>query len=65
MGIGKKTEPIRQTADLSIRRAGRLKGVKVKLHYALYDGLPCISKWFEIENRTGADINLVLSVLDS
>ena len=41
-----------------------LKGVKVKLHYALYDGLPCISKWFEIENRTGADINLDSFVLE-
>lgn len=35
-----------------------LKGVKVKLNYALYDGIPCISKWFEIENQTGMPITL-------
>lgn len=35
-----------------------LKGIKVKLHYALYDGLPCISKWMEIENYTGMQVTL-------
>lgn len=37
---------------------GYLKGVKVKLNYALYDRLPCISKWMEIENTTGMQITL-------
>ena len=35
-----------------------LKGVKVKLNYALYDGIPCISKWMEIENGSGMGITL-------
>lgn len=35
-----------------------LSGVKVKVHYALYDGLPCISKWFDIDNQSGVAINL-------
>ena len=35
-----------------------LKGVKVKLNYALYDGIPCISKWMEIENKSGMGITL-------
>lgn len=32
--------------------------VKVKLHYALYDGMPCISKWMEVENQTGLTMTL-------
>lgn len=35
-----------------------LKGLRVKLNYALYDGMPCISKWFEIENNTGMAVSL-------
>lgn len=35
-----------------------LKGIKVKLHYAIYDGLPCMSKWMEIENHTGVVFTL-------
>ncbi|GBU07113.1 hypothetical protein AwDysgo_04440 [Bacteroidales bacterium] len=35
-----------------------LENVRVKINYALYDGLPCISKWIEIENNTGMEINL-------
>ena len=35
-----------------------LKGVKVKLNYALYDGIPCISKWMEVENESGMGITL-------
>ncbi|GEM_PF-1060665 len=35
-----------------------MKGVKVKLNYALYDGMPCISKWMEIENHTGIQFTL-------
>lgn len=35
-----------------------MKGIKVKLHYALYDGLPCISKWMEVENSTGISCTL-------
>lgn len=42
----------------SMQGPGALSGVKVKLHYALYDGLPCVSKWFEIENQSGVAINL-------
>lgn len=37
---------------------GELCGVKVRLHYVLYDGIPTISKWIEIENLSGANINL-------
>lgn len=30
----------------------------MKLNYALYDGIPCISKWMEIENKSGMGITL-------
>lgn len=64
MGIGKKRNPSGKQLTFLLEGPDELKGVKVKLHYALYDGLPCISKWFEIENRTGADINLDSFVLE-
>ncbi len=35
-----------------------LNSVKVKLHYAVYDGIPCMSKWMEVENKTGMPITL-------
>lgn len=37
---------------------GYLNGIKVKLNYAVYDRIPCISKWFELENRTGMAVTL-------
>lgn len=37
---------------------GVLRNMKVKLNYALYDGLPVINKWIEIENHTGMALNL-------
>ena len=43
---------------------GVLKDVKVKLHYVLYDGLPTISKWFEVENHSQMDLNLDEFVLE-
>lgn len=41
-----------------------MKGMKVKLNYALYDGIPCISKWMELENTTGMNITLDEFVLE-
>lgn len=34
------------------------KGVKVALHYAIYDGLPIISKWMDVTNETGLPVVL-------
>ena len=31
-----------------------LKSVKVELHYAIYDGLPVISKWMDVINESGS-----------
>lgn len=59
-----KRNPSGKQLTFLLEGPDELKGVKVKLHYALYNGLPCISKWFEIENRTGADINLDSFVLE-
>lgn len=41
-----------------------LKGAKLKLHYAIYDGIPCISKWFELENHTDTPFVLDEFVLE-
>ena len=38
--------------DLSKAEPSNLKGLKVKVHYEIYDGIPLISKWITIENQT-------------
>ena len=43
---------------------GYLKDVKVKLHYVLYDGLPTISKWIELDNQSSVAIHLDEFVLE-
>ncbi len=35
-----------------------LDGVSVTVHYALYDGLPLIEKWFTLSNGTSRDIRI-------
>ena len=35
-----------------------VKGVKVELHYEIYDGAPIIGKWLDVYNEGGATINL-------
>lgn len=47
-----------------------LKGIEVRVHYALYDGLPLICKWIDLNNDSGkaiqADqvVNEVLAVVE-
>lgn len=38
--------------------ANEVKGVIVKVHYELYDGIPLIIKWVSVENNTGRVIKL-------
>ncbi len=35
-----------------------LQGIQVNVHYTIYDGLPLISKWISVENKSGAAITL-------
>jgi len=35
-----------------------LAGVKVLVHYEIYDGLPALSKWIEVQNDSSKAINL-------
>lgn len=34
------------------------KGLKVKIHYEIYDGIPLISKWISIDNQIGKSVTL-------
>lgn len=49
----------------------KLPGVRVAVHYEMYDGLPVISKWLTISNQSGRPIRLtrfvseVLAVVES
>ncbi|NCC11193.1 MAG: alpha-galactosidase [Bacteroidia bacterium] len=42
-----------------------LKDVCIKLHFAIYDGLPIIKKWFEVVNRSALPINIDRFQLES
>jgi hypothetical protein len=33
-------------------------GIRVLVHYEMYDGLPVLSKWLSVENRTAAPVKL-------
>lgn len=35
-----------------------LPGIDVRIHYELYDGLPALSKWMELVNKSGKSFNL-------
>ncbi len=35
-----------------------LVGIKVEVHYEIFDGIPLISKWFTVQNESGKDIKL-------
>ncbi len=35
-----------------------LAGVKVVVHYEMYDGIPLMAKWFTLENRSGETVHV-------
>ena len=37
---------------------GPLQGLEADVHYELYDGIPLLSKWIELKNRTGRTLRL-------
>lgn len=39
-------------------QAQELKGIIVKVHYAIFDGIPLLSKWVEITNQSGQPVKL-------
>ena len=44
--------------ELTFTLEGPLEGVKVELHYEIYDGAPIIGKWMVLVNESGKEINL-------
>ena len=38
--------------------AAGIRGVRVTVHYELYDGLPCFSKWITVANGSGHEIHV-------
>lgn len=42
----------------TLRGDRALKDVRVKLHFAVYDRIPVIRKWFEIENGSAVPVNI-------
>ena len=44
--------------ELTFTLEGPIEGVKVELHYEIYDGAPIIGKWMVLVNESGKEINL-------
>jgi len=49
-------QPLQRGALLS--KLDYLRGIKVKIHYEMYDGIPLLSKWIEVENASEENIML-------
>lgn len=52
-----KKQPTGKTITFSYR-SKQLQGVIVSVHYSIYDGIPLISKWVTIENKTASAIQI-------
>ena len=62
MGIGKKRNPSGKQLTFLLEGPDELKGVKVKLHYALYDG--CLVFPNGLRLKTG-QVRISISILSS
>ena len=54
----KEWNPTGKELTITLEGPGDLKGVKVDLHYEIYDGAPIIGKWLIVRNETGRAIML-------
>ena len=54
----KNKEVTGKMITFTLQGPGALSGVKAKVHFAIYDGLPCISKWIDFENTSALPINI-------
>lgn len=62
--LAKKWDATGKELTFVLKGPNSLNDVIVKLHYVLYDGIPTISKWFEVENKSNIAINLDEFVLE-
>lgn len=44
--------------DFTKAEPSDLKGLKVRVHYEIYDGIPLMSKWITIDNQIGRNVTL-------
>ncbi|WP_230146384.1 MULTISPECIES: alpha-galactosidase [unclassified Pedobacter] len=59
MWTANKKNPTGKTVTFTYKSADtKLNGVLVKVNYALYDGLPLMTKWVTVENKTDAPIKI-------
>jgi len=54
----KKKEPFKGKSITFYYTHPELKGVEVAVHYNIYDGIPLISKWFTLKNKSSKNITL-------
>jgi hypothetical protein len=54
----KKKEPLKGRSLTFYYIHPEQKGIEVAVHYNIYDGIPLISKWFTIDNKTTKAITL-------
>ncbi len=54
----RKKEPVKGKTLTFYYTHSNLKDIKIAVHYAIYDGIPLISKWFTIKNNSKKAITL-------
>lgn len=54
----KNWDPKGKELIFTLEGPDELKGVKVELHYEIYDGAPIIGKWLVVLNESGRTVNL-------
>lgn len=60
----KNWNPSGKMITFKLEGPDQLQGIKVSVHYVLYDGIPTFSKWIDVENHTGMAVNLDEFVLE-
>ncbi|MDN5202213.1 NPCBM/NEW2 domain-containing protein [Fulvivirgaceae bacterium BMA10] len=53
-----KKQPLKGKELIFVYAHEELQGVKVEVHYEIYDGIPLVSKWFTVHNKSQKDIKL-------
>lgn len=47
-----------QEIVFTLKGSGETEGIRIKLHYAVYDGVPAIRKYMTLENETERTVNI-------
>ncbi len=47
-----------ETDEAAKKELGKNKGIRISIHYEIYDGVPCICKWLTVHNDSNKEITV-------